>query len=148
MKTKKAAITVSRADFEREEVSDCDPDLSHLGEYSDSPDAIHIDRQERGDMGRNEPRYFNAGCGDPEYIEQDYKRAESYNAGQWAMIGIRAKVTLEIPHGDSRIMQTIESPGLWGIESDSGEDYFQEVFKEESNILAGMLEALGVVVTD
>ena len=34
------------------------------------------------------------------------------------------------------------SPGLWGIESDSGDPYFQEVYREEREILIGMLASL------
>ena len=34
------------------------------------------------------------------------------------------------------------SPGLWGIESDSGEQYFEEVYREERAILIAMLASL------
>ena len=61
-------------------------------------------------------------------------------------IGVRAAVELPIPYGKDRILTRIESPGLWGIESDSGEDYLDSVFQEESNILADMLAELGVTV--
>ena len=43
-----------------EKIPDTDPDTSYLGDYSNSPkNPYSIDRQERGDMGRNELRYFN-----------------------------------------------------------------------------------------
>jgi len=45
-----------------------------------------------------------------------------------------------------REMVPDESPGLWGVESDSGNDYFDSVFREKSNILADMLSELGVKV--
>lgn len=38
----------------------------------------------------------------------------------------------------------IESPGLWGIESDSDSSYIDEVFVEECRTLEGMLTELGV----
>ena len=44
------------------------------------------------------------------------------------------------------IRHRIESPGLWGIESDSGEDYFDSVFQEEKGILTDMLVQLGVTI--
>jgi hypothetical protein len=147
-------ICVSRASFEQVIETDDDPDLSWLGKYS-STDAPHaIDRQERGDRGRGELRYFiptNIGeeTGNPDSPEQDYQRMESYNRGDWCMTGIKASVTLQIPHGDGFISQTIESPGLWGVESDAGEDHLQEVFRDECSILASMLEAMsGIVVVD
>jgi hypothetical protein len=144
-------IRISRKDFTREVIVDESPDLSSIGEYSNSAKSpAAIDRQERGDMGRNELRYFNPALtgeetGNPESPEQDYKRMEAYNAGEWHMCGVRASVVLSIPHGDSFITQKITSPGLWGIESDSGEDYFNEVFAEESDTLADMLRELGTI---
>ena len=66
--------------------------------------------------------------------------------GRLTFIGVRAAVELPIPFGKDRILTRIESPGLWGIESDSGEDYLDSVFQEESAILADMLAELGVKV--
>lgn len=85
-------------------------------------------------------------CPDMSYLEQDAKRREQYRQGEFDYIGVRAAVELPIPYGKDRIITRIESPGLWGIESDSGEDYFDSVFQEESAILADMLTELGVTV--
>ena len=67
------------------------PDTSYLGKYSNTPEAHAIDRQKRGDMRRNEYRYFNPGQtyndvsakDRAKYIEQDYCRMERLNAGDW-----------------------------------------------------------------
>ena len=140
-------MTVSRASFIRDVQIDANPDLSFLGDYSSRPAAAHIDREERGDMGRGEFRYFNAGTGDPEYIGQDYARAEAYNRGDWCMTGVRAGVTLHIPIGDgSTVAQPITSPGLWGVESDAGDEYIASVYAEECETLAIMLAAMGITV--
>jgi hypothetical protein len=40
------------------------------------------------------------------------------------------------------ITSELLSPGLWGIESDSGDAYFRQVFQEEREILIGMLASL------
>ena len=142
-------MQISRTDFECERVHDESPDLSYLGEYSNKPATVHIDREETGDRGRNELRYFNAGCGDPNYIADDYKRFEDYNAGGWYMIGIRATVTLHIPTSlGGTIEQTIHSPGLWGIESDSDQSHIDEVYADECDQLAEMLTAMGITVTN
>ena len=174
-------ITVSKSDFDRQIVPDDCPDTSYLGTYSAKPQTQWaIDRQQRGDMGRNEYRYWNP-CNhtppglaanwahvpneriaaaikthgnrkqairalDLQYIEEDYQRHEALNRGEWDYIGVRAAVELPIPFGKDRILTRIESPGLWGIESDSGEDYLDSVFQEESAILADMLAELGVKV--
>lgn len=85
-------------------------------------------------------------CPDASYLEQDATRLEQFRQGEFDYIGVRAAVELPIPYGKDRIITRIESPGLWGIESDSGEDYFDSVFQEESTILADMLVELGVKV--
>lgn len=43
--------------------------------------------------------------------------------------------------------QTITSPGLWGIDGDSDDGYLDEVFADECDNLAALLQALGVAVT-
>ena len=128
---------------------DENPDLSYLGEYSDKPSEIHIDRQERGDMGRNEMRYFNLGCGDADYIEQDYKRAEAYNRGDWLCIGIRAEAEVSYDAGNgSRRLEKFTSGGLWGVESDSGKGYIAEIESAEIQDLKAHLEVFGIEWND
>lgn len=89
-------------------------------------------------------------CPDWSYLEQDEweERLKEFRAGDFYFIGIRASVEVQIPskHGGYWITQRISSPGLWGIESDSGKEYLDEVFQEESAVLAEMLEALGIEV--
>lgn len=87
---------------------------------------------------------------DASYLEQEGfedRRAE-YRAGGFGFVGMRASIELHIPHGGTTILQKITSPGLWGIEDDSGNEYFAECFAEEANILADMLQQLGVEVED
>ena len=62
-------------------------------------------------------------------------------------IGIQAEATFLIPLGNHFVIQTISSPGLWGIEADSDDAYLDEVFADECDNLAVMLQALGVAVT-
>jgi hypothetical protein len=89
-------------------------------------------------------------CPDTSYLEQEgfEDRLEQYRQGDFDYVGVRAVVALPIPFGTDQILTKVKSPGLWGIESDSGEDYFDSVFQEESNILADMLTELGVKVVD
>lgn len=65
------------------------------------------------------------------------QRMADWEAGEWFYGGVVAVAHLLIPIGGGsfRIM-TLESAGLWGIESDS-EDYHKDVFEQEkSNLLA------------
>ena len=52
---------------------------------------------------------------------------------------------VKIPHGtnpDCWIISELVSPGLWGVASDAGDGYFQEVYQEERDILQDMLASL------
>lgn len=126
---------------------DDSPDLSYLGEYSnnrDSSDGKSFDRAELGDYSRGEFSFFTAAMsgdetGNPDSPRQDYERMESYNRGDWHMCGVRAEAEIIV----DGIIQEITSAGLWGIESDSEESYFEEIGNEELQQLADILEELG-----
>lgn len=122
------------------------PDLSHLGEFSDTPgpDDRTIDRRERGTQGRGELRYFVAAhspeeTGNPESVEQDWERMEAYGT-TWHHIGVRAVAKVHV----ARTTQTIESSGLWGIASDSDEEYLNRVAQNELTELRQVLGGFGV----
>lgn len=144
MPTTKTAKRIERVQLVRE--LDDSPDTSYLGEYSSSPGPNDrtIDREERGDRGRNEFRYFIAAnsaddTGNPESVEQDYKRMEALNAGDWSYIGIYATAEIVV----NGTCQRVRSPGLWGIESDSEQSHFDEIGKEELAQLRDVLSELG-----
>ena len=113
------AMTVRAADIERVEEFDPHPDLSWL-----EPDA------------------------NPAAAEANAERLTAYRAGGWRCIGIRARATFLIGLGRAAMIQTVESPGLWGIESDSDPDYLDEVFAEETQTLRGILGELNVTVVE
>ena len=65
--------------------------------------------------------------------------------GPGPAIGLVAEATVSRPAGrDSRRMQRFTSMGLWGIGSDSSDDYLQEVAAEELSDLKRHLTAFGV----
>ena len=76
---------------------------------------------------------------------QDEARLDAWRKDEWHFLGIRAKATIKIPYGanpDCWITSEVLSPGLWGIESDSGDAYFQQVYRDEREILIDMLASL------
>lgn len=94
---------------------------------------------------RNEYTYFApyaggepAGTDDyRKYAMQDYKRMESLNSGDWNFIGIRCVATIDVNGEDLEI----ESPGLWGVESDSDRECIAEIIDHElSGLRAQLLE--------
>ena len=82
---------------------------------------------------------------DPDYRQPDEARLAAWRNGEWHFVGIRARATINIPYGANPqcwITSELLSPGLWGIESDSGNAYLQEVFLEERDILLDMIASL------
>ena len=116
-------------------------------------DAVsECDCDGRGDMERNQYRYFNPSLNyDDEtrentikYVAQDYERMERLNRGDWCFTGIRAEAEYSV--GESRggyLCQELTSGGQWGIESDSDASYFAEVEQEELADLRKQLEGIG-----
>lgn len=138
---------------------DDNPDTSWLGEYTDKWQPGAIDRLHTGNWTlrrwRREYRYFIPGVSVEEhrrglsrlgyakheawvmanrYTRADYERMEALNRGDWHFIGIVVKVTVEAKR-DGFIFDPVEVgyAGLWGIESDSDEDYIADT-------VAGLIE--------
>lgn len=82
----------------------------------------------------------------------DFERAESYNNGQWHYMGMHAEaiVSYKLDHTpypmahNSRRLETLQSGGLWGIESDVDESHLREVAGEELADLKAHLEKFNV----
>lgn len=134
-------------------ILDENPDTSFIGEYTDDASDWCIVRQEGEFLavleeqgvyqlpsrGR-ECRFFipYAGGEKPgtenyiKYGMQDYKRMERLNEGNWCFIGIVAIAEVQTSQ-DGKLWQSqkISSFGLWGIESDSDEEYIKSVQQEQ-----------------
>jgi hypothetical protein len=82
---------------------------------------------------------------DPDYRTADQARLDAWRNGEWHFLGVRARATIKVPHGINPhcwITSELLSPGLWGIESDNGDEYFLQVYREEREILIAMLASL------
>lgn len=83
-----------------------------------------------------------------EYNRQDRARLRAYDRGEWYMLGIYAQATIAVPMGQNcACLQTIKSPGLWGIESDSDAAHFDETAADQLDELKEILTALHVDLT-
>jgi hypothetical protein len=76
---------------------------------------------------------------------QDFKRMERLNNDDWCYIGIIAEATIKTDEGNFRL-DNLSSFGLWGVESDSGDDYIKEVEAEQLQDLKKHLQAFNVNV--
>jgi hypothetical protein len=108
------------------------------------PDGFYVEfaRITLDDDHANADAWGVIDCGDPEYRKEDQKRLASHRAGDWHFVGIRAQARCMIVRNGVGTFLNIDSPGLWAIESDSGEEYFAEVFRDECEELKGMLAAM------
>lgn len=78
---------------------------------------------------------------DTSYLEQEgfEDRLEAYRRDVFEYIGIKTKAEIVI----AGVCQTVRSGGLWGIESDSGEEHFKSVEVEELDGLRAVLRGMG-----
>lgn len=91
-----------------------------------------------------DPQYLIEAMGVPakkaeREAEKMRERVEAYDAGEWVYTGTYAVAEVVV----NTVIQTIQSGGLWGTESDSAESYFTEIAKEEYNALVSILKKLG-----
>jgi hypothetical protein len=79
-------------------------------------------------------------------LEAAEARMAAWEADGWHYVGVvaRARVFIPIGGGSFRVM-TLDSGGLWGIESDAG-DYLREVFGQERENLLAELRTLGAAL--
>lgn len=84
---------------------------------------------------------------DTSYLEQSEfaDRLAAYQRDEFSFVGVRAVVTQH--NWTSGVVKVVESPGLWGIESDSGEDYLWEVGAEELTYIAGEVATAGIDIS-
>jgi hypothetical protein len=149
---------------------DDDPDLSWLGEFHDgdrkkfdmepvenrvgcmfetlwfTPGPNHWphnpkswDHVSQEEKDKVIAKYGSLKKADFEYARADRDRLVKFYQNKWSMLGIGAEARILI----TDIVQTITSSYLWGIESDAGKDYHQEVEQEQLSELRYELSELG-----
>lgn len=111
-------------------------ELSHLGQFSDTPGEFPVPRQ----VQLGEYQYFNAAnVENMKQAQQNYKRAMQFSSGELSVCGIKAVAEISTGSAEYALTNTIESGGLWGIESDSDEMHVDSVAQEEISQLTDIL---------
>ncbi len=105
------------------------------------PDGCYVtfERIEEHDADANPNDYLFQ---DDDYRDEDQARLDAWNNDDWSFIGLRAKATVMIVSNGVGVFLEFTSPGLWAVESDSGEDYLQEVYEEECEALKDYITAM------
>lgn len=75
-------------------------------------------------------------------MEKAQDRMDAWEAGDWNYIGIQARALVMVVRNGVGTMLDFKSAGLWGTESDSGEEYLGEIFAEECEALKDIISAL------
>lgn len=80
--------------------------------------------------------------------DADEDRRAAYERDDWYFLGVQARAIVTIVTSGAGITYTLESAGLWGIESDSDEAYFDEVFEAEKQDLQDDLRRLATAILE
>lgn len=73
-------------------------------------------------------------------------RYDAFASGELGYIGIRAKATIYVKHNPGMITDyTIESAGVWGVESDAHASYKQDLFENECEELRNVFKFMSSV---
>ena len=71
------------------------------------------------------------------YSEEQVK---AWRNAEWHFIGVIARAHIEVVRNGHGTIYTIDSPGIWGVESDSG-DHLDELYREQrEELLADLIE--------
>lgn len=86
-----------------------------------------------------------AGYVEPAKFASEMRKARTrmtrWQNGHWSYVGVRARACCFIVKNGVGTYINIDSPGLWGIESDSGE-YLDEVYADEIATVKEIIEAM------
>jgi hypothetical protein len=84
-------------------------------------------------------------CAEPSWLEnkrgRPSNRVLAYRRGEFEFVGVRAQARCLIVKDGVGTYINLESAGLWGTESDSGDDYLNEIYAQEIADLKGIIAA-------
>ena len=120
-------------------------------EHIPDPDATPFDflpRDHESDRDEHGNPYPQAEIDRWHASDAEYIR--SWQADEWRYIGIRARCTVVAEHDGMTFTAERHSHGLWSVEDNSGQDYLDEIFREESDTLKAMLreEYPGIIIEE
>lgn len=126
-----------------ERLPDYDCDLSWIGEFGNAIPDGKFGVKHDGDIN-SYPYFISCNAENKKQAKQDYERIMQFENGNVEMLGIKATAELRTSdNGRDWLINHISSGGLWGIESDSGEEYLRGVEDDQIAELRGVLNQLG-----
>lgn len=122
-------------------------------EHADAPDEMQdgywpsLDPDEAGYIG-DDPTDVDGSKQEARLAEQMEEAQHRYDGfgNWWNYVGVVARAHISVPIGGGAFCTfQIDSPGVWGIESDAGE-YLKTVFAEQQDELRDMLKIMGLAI--
>ena len=80
-----------------------------------------------------------------EELDKAHARMRGFELGAWEYIGVRARALCLVVRDRVGTLINIDSPGVWGVESDSGEEHIKGIYEDEISQLQDILAAFGNV---
>jgi hypothetical protein len=135
-----------------QKVNDDYPDISYLGTFSNTPAAQFsiLRSEEITGVEKGTYPYFNAANVDSmEQAMENYQRALAFDRGDVVSLGVRAAAHVKTSaNGKEWMLHTIKTGGLYGVDSDSEQDYFSEIATQELAELCDVLREFGFTQQD
>ena len=113
--------------------------------HTKRPDGVYV-QFERVETFDSDTRADDTCSGlfqDEDYKEEDQARLDAWQNDEWHYVGIIARAHVNVIRNGMGTTYTLESAGLWGVESDSGEEYLSGIFGQEKATLLEDLKAFG-----
>ncbi|MBK1871586.1 hypothetical protein [Taklimakanibacter albus] len=79
---------------------------------------------------------------DEGFQAQHKARLDDFVNGAWCYVGVVCRAHVNVIKGGHGVSFHIDSPGVWGVESDSDASYFAELQQEQQEEVKAMIEAL------
>lgn len=130
---------------------DENPDVSWLvpdAKYHYGTDGCNWNHVPKADIAAVIEKHGSLMAACEHYAKEDQERLIAFYRGEWYMMGCVAKAVVSVPWGKYRRIQTFQSAGLWGIESDGDMHYHADVATEELSDLKEHLEQFGIDTSD
>jgi hypothetical protein len=114
----------------------------------------YLETEMEGGVIADSDRYTNADIKEyglkkvKEWIERDHERLKEFGKSWWyESVKVVAKIYIPFKVGDkiNYKIETIESGGLYGVDSDNEEDYFREIMEEELHAVISYLKKLNII---
>mgnify|MGYP001558118327 FL=1 len=89
-------------------------------EIDEDPDLSYLQQNYKEDSPKDRQRY----------LAQDKARLDAYYRGDWHYVGVCCDIRIKT-ETNWTIPTVIGRSSVWGVESDSGEDYFKDLAEDQ-----------------